>query len=321
MLATFAIAAIVLAHAPTVEWHAPPECPDAAAFTRRVSALLPERDDLEATAFVTVAADPQGGFTAEVRCVLANTATVRQVHGAACESVADAAALMLAVQIDALAVGRTMQRHAAILDAPVPPVRSPATTRASSRVSRPPPATPNPRVRRVRGGVRLGGGASFRQLPGVAPTIELGAALLIERARVQLDATWVLDRTVRLGPPNASAGADVMLVSAALRGGFGPAVGTVEFPILGGIEVGDMTARGVGVDNSRLRHAPWVAALVGAGVAWVPVRAFALRLDPSLAIALARPRFGIEVAGAQRPLYQPPVLGIRLAIALEVRFG
>lgn len=312
----------VLAHAPAVEWHAPPECPDAAAFAKRMGTLLAGRDDIEAQAVVIITTDPDGGFAAQVRCVTGGTATERQVHGPVCESVADAAALVLAVQIDALAVGAAT-RIADVRRGEAPVVSAPlrlpvAVTPGTPRLAAPPPAR---RSSRVRAAVRIGGGAAVRQVPAIAPAIEIGAALHIGRARVQLDATWVLDRAVRLAAPNADAGADVTLIAAAARAGFAPAVRTVEFPILGGLELGDMTARGVGVAGSRLRHGAWVAALVGAGVAWVPVPAFAVRFDPALAIGLARPRFGVDVPGGVRELYRPPVVGLRLALSLEVRLG
>lgn len=322
MLPPVAIAALVHAWSPTLEWHAPPQCPDDGAFAARVGALLGDATTTDAQAVVTVVAEPDGGFAAEVRCVTAGTATIRQVRGPVCESVADAAALVVAVQIDALSVDATARAQAGRrTPVPEPTVSARAARRTATPVV-PPPPTPAvpPRARRIRGALRLGGGASFRQVPAVAPAIEIGAALLVGRARVQLDATWVLERSVRLPPPQDDAGATVTLVGAALRGGFAPGVGAFEFPATGGIEVGDMTARGVGVRGSRLRHGAWVAALVGVGVAWVPVRAFALRLDPALALGLARPRFGVDAPDGARTLYQPPVVGVRLGASLEVRF-
>lgn len=316
MLASFAIFT-VLAVAPSVQWHAPPECPDDAAFAQRVGALLGGDSDASAQAVVTVQPDPAGGFRAEVRCVSDGIATVREVHGPVCESVADAAALVLAVQIDALAVGAAT---------------TPATTRVPEPVAAPPrsggrvsmrPEVPTPRAKatsRIRGAIVVGGGGSFRQVPSSSAVIMLGAALLVRRARVELDAAWVLDRPARLPAPDASAGADVGLVAAALRAGFVPRVRTVEFPLLAGIEVGDMTAKGVGVRSSRLRHGAWASVLAGAGIAWVPVPGFALRLDPMIALAVARPRFGIDAQGGLRSLPRPPVVGVRLAATLEVRF-
>jgi hypothetical protein len=301
MLVTIVTA--VLAHAPTVQWHAPPQCPDAAAFEARVGALLGDAGELDAQAVVTVVPDPQGGFVAEVRCVTAGTATAREVRGPVCESVADAAALVLAVQIDALAVEATTD-----LDArPIPPPPSPSpvdrVTRRRTAGSTAPPlvAAPPRRTRRLRGAVFVGGGGSFRQVPGASPAIAIGGALLLRRARVQLDATWVLDRTARLPAPDADAGANIG-------------------PLLAGLEVGDMTARGVGVTNARLRHGAWVAALLGPGIAWAPVPGFALRLDPAVALGLARPRFGVDAATGVRTLAQARLVGLRLAAAIEVRF-
>ncbi len=313
------IVTAVLAHAPTVQWHAPPQCPDPAAFEARVGALLGDAGELDAQAVVTVVPDPRGGFVAEVRCVTAGTATVREVRGPVCESVADAAALVLAVQIDALAVEAAID-----LDARPMPPSLPEPTRVAPRPpaapTSPPTAAPPRRARRLRGAVFVGGGGSLRQVPGASPAIAIGGALLLRRARVQLDATWVLDRTARLPAPDTDAGANIGLVTASLRAGFVPAVRTVEFPLLAGLEVGDMTARGVGVTNARLRHGAWVAALLGAGLAWAPVPGFALRLDPTLALAIARPRFGVDAAGGVRTLAQAPVVGVRLAAAIEVRF-
>lgn len=319
MLVTIVTA--VLAHAPTVQWHAPPQCPDAAAFEARVGALLGDAGELDAQAVVTVVPDPRGGFVAEVRCVTAGTATAREVRGPVCESVADAAALVLAVQIDALAVEATTDLDARPIPPPPPsPVDRVARRRTTGSTAPPVAAAPPRRARRLRGAVFVGGGGSFRQVPGASPVIAIGGALLLRRARVQLDATWVLDRTARLPAPDADAGANIGLVAASLRAGFVPAVRNVEFPLLAGLEVGDMTARGVGVTNARLRHGVWVAALLGAGIAWAPVPGFALRLDPAVALGLSRPRFGVNAATGVRTLAQAPVVGVRLAAAIEVRF-
>ncbi len=310
----------VFVHAPTVQWRAPPECPDAAAFEARVGALLGDVAGDGARAVVTVEPDPEGGFVAQVRCSAGGDETIREVRGPMCESVADAAALVLAVQIDALAVEAATAREPPSL--PPPPPREPDRVAPPTprRPSTPTPATPPPRARRLRGAVIVGGGGSLRQVPGSSPALAIGGALLVRRARVELDATWVLGRTAGLPAPDSNAGARVGLVAASLRAGFVPSVRTVEFPLLAGLEVGDMTARGVGVTNPRRRHGAWVAALVGAGVAWVPLPRFALRLDPALAFAIARPRFGVAAADGVRVLPPTPVVGVRLAATIEVRF-
>ncbi|MBK6917079.1 MAG: hypothetical protein IPH07_06745 [Deltaproteobacteria bacterium] len=310
----------VFVDAPTVQWHAPPQCPDASAFEARLGALLGDAAAYDAQAVVTVEPDPEGGFVAQVRCSAGGDETIREVRGPMCESVADAAALVLAVQIDALAVEATAAVETRPL--PPPPLREPDRAALPAPV-RPPTATPAPpprRARRLRGAVIVGGGGSFRQVPAPSPAVTVGGALLLRRARVELDATWVPGRTARLPAPDTEAGARVGLVTAALRAGFVPTVRTVSFPLLAGLEVGDMTALGVGVTNPRRRHGAWVAALVGAGIAWAPVPRFALRLDPTLALAIARPRFGVAATEGVRPLPPAPVVGVRLAATIEVRF-
>jgi hypothetical protein len=173
----------------------------------------------------------------------------------------------------------------------------------------------------LRGALRVGGGASFLTLPrAVAGVIDLGAALHVGRARVQLDVGWHLPRRAHLDPPNAAAGADIGLVAVALRGGWAPRFRTVELPILAGVEVGDMTARGVGVANHRDQRGAWVALLAGAGIAWNPLPAFALVLDPSLVIGVGRQTFGVRDGDMVKRLFRPSTVGARILAALEVRF-
>ena len=125
----------VFVHAPTVQWRAPPECPDAAAFEARVGALLGVVAGDGARAVVTVEPDPEGGFVAQVRCSAGGDETIREVRGPMCESVADAAALVLAVQIDALAVEAATAREPPSL--PPPPPREP--DRVATGVAAPDP--------------------------------------------------------------------------------------------------------------------------------------------------------------------------------------
>lgn len=316
-----------------LQWHAPATCPDGAHVAARIDALLGSSDaQAPATIAVVDVSETAGRFSALVRLGGAAGSTTRTIDGAACATVADAVALVVAVHVDVLAVGDATELDAARApDVPEPrgttprgdpAPRDPAITTPRVRPAAParPAATP-PRARpAIRGALRVGGAASFRALPGIAaPVVGLGGALLIGRARVQLDLGWQLERTHRLPAPDDEAGTDIGLLAATLRGGWVPRVRTVEFPLLAGVELGDMTARGFGLSGARRQHGAWVAALVGAGVAWVPLRSFALVLDPAVVFGLARQRFGVGDGGTVREVYRAKAVGARIGIAIEVR--
>ncbi|HWB75877.1 MAG TPA: hypothetical protein VG755_13005 [Nannocystaceae bacterium] len=320
-----------------LQWRAPQGCPEQAHVAARVDALLGPVDpqDDAAIATVDVAAEADGRFTALVRVGGAAGGAARSIAGSSCATLADAVALVIAVHVDALAVGDATELEVKLHDEVVVPEASSdaasGSERASgsddargvARASVEPVDAPPPRPRRfaLRGALRVGGGASFLALPGVvAPLLDVGAALHVGRARVQLDVGWQLARPARLNPPNEGAGADIGLVAVALRGGWAPRFRTVEIPVLGGVEIGDMTARGVGLSGSSTEHGPWVALLAGAGVAWTPLPAFALVLDPALVVGVGRQRFGARNGGGIEPLYRPRTVGARLQLALEVRF-
>lgn len=337
MIAAVHLFALVAAARGPVElqWRAPQGCPDHAHVAARVDALLGPVDPQgeAAIAAVDVVAEEGGRFSALVRVGGASGGAARSIAGNSCATLADAVALVIAVHVDALAVGDATELDVKLRDdvaVPTPPTEvvpsvgetSPTITARRAPTSEAPRARP-PKSRRfaLRGALRVGGGASFLALPGVvAPLIDVGAAFHVGRARVQLDVGWQLARPARLDPPHERAGADIGLVAVALRGGWAPRVRTVEFPVLAGVEVGDMTARGVGLSRSSNEHGPWVALLAGAGVAWTPLPAFALVLDPALVIGVGRQRFGARDGGGVEPLYRPRTVGARVQLALEVRF-
>jgi hypothetical protein len=321
------VTALVLVAAPAeprVRWTTTSAC-DAAATSTELAALLGPSTPTAAID-VEIREDAHG-FTATVAIEVDGARVSRQIDATTCAGLRSAVALIAAVQLDAVATAGAPPVQRAIASppsvvSPAPDVEPAAAaadreTVPSSR-TRPTPAV-SPRRRLARLAATIGGGVGLRVLPSASPIIRGGLGLHVRRARVALDVAWLLDRTARLPAPDDDAGAELGLRSATVRGGWAWTRRRLELPILAGIEVGDLTARGIGVSDARVRHGAWVAAVAGVGLAWIPVPAFALVFDPALAIGIGRPTFGVDAPEGVRRLYRPPVVGVRLGAAIEVR--
>jgi hypothetical protein len=311
-------------------WEAPQGCPDAAFVRERLQAYV---------------GDDAGPFTASVRVervgeehaasveVVAeagsNTRTLRAVD---CTTLADAVALVIAVDVDVLAVAsnpgvRAVTETPPPEPEPTPEPRLPLPEAVAPEVVAPRPSVASPptssRVALPRDlgfGVRFDVGFGLRALPRINLLAGLTAAIRWKRWRWEVGAAHHFAQPARLAAPDDDAGADVSLWAGTFRTRFVPARPPVEFPISIGIELGDMIGDGVGVSKSKVRHGLWGAGLLGAGLVFVPHPRVGLWLDPSLVLAFARPGFGVATPSGDRLAYQPGVAGFRATFGLEVRF-
>lgn len=336
MIGALAAAVIAMApgeHEPVVRWRSSGTCSNAGATAQQLTALLGSREAATVLDVVVTARDDR--FVAELVIAVDGATVSRSLEATTCEGLSSAIAIVAAVQIDAVAAAASAPIQRAIT-APVVIVAPPTSERPPTQGPNQPSteATPiearastpiddrsaSPRTRAVRLAFTVGGGASLRTLPAPATMIRGGASLHVRRARIALDVAWMLDRVARLPAPDEDAGAHIGLRGATLRAGWAWVQRRVEVPLLAGIEVADVSARGIGLSRARVRHGAWVAAVAGVGLAWVPVPAFALVVDPAIAVGIGRPTFGVDAPDRVRRLFRPPVVGLRLGVAVEVRF-
>ena len=325
------------AEAVALVWEAPAECPGISDVRRSLASYLGEEPAEEVGAGVQavarVTAD-EGGYRLSLRTETASGVTTRETTAEDCAVLVDATALIVAIAVDPSTVlGRS--------DGPSPAKPEPATAEPESPAepepeAEPEPATAEPELesspdvfapvepealvgaeRRVRFGLRVGGGVDVGVLPGPAGGLRLTGSLIGNRWRVELHGDYWFPRT-------AIAESDLGgRVSAGLGGAAGcgvPAIERIglEFPLCAGIEAGLLRGDPVGdrVAAPETSRQPWVAADASAALAWVPRRFLALFVRAELVVPIVRAGFRVGDIEVHRA---GPVAGRGLA-GLEARF-
>lgn len=341
--------------APGLEWSAPAQCPDAAVMRGWVeaytaagteTAVVPARGRIEASA---------GGFVLELEVDDGSGAGARRLEHEDCEALARAAALIVAVAADPVAVAqrvrvqevgvvpdlvapvptpdeaiRTSPEPQAPDPAPAPP--QPEDPPAQTQREPPPPDRPErpdrPRLRpgtRTReGGVRMGlrpeVGVGLGVLPGVAGVGVGGVVALLGRAawRVEAGGHYWPTRTAVTEPGADQAGGRLRMGTGAVRGCWSPSLRRIELPVCGGLELGGVVGRGFGDGIASQRQVElWLGVPVGLGVAWAPLRWLAIGGRIEAVIGLRRPGFHLDGVGE---VYRAGAVGARATFGVEVRF-
>jgi len=138
-------------------------------------------------------------------------------------------------------------------------------------------------------------------------------AALWPRVRLELGAAhWFARRA--LSPSGAAADIRLTQLDVAACGRLG--VGTVEFPLCAGVELGSMYGRGRRIDAPATDRLLWSAALVHGRVAWSPIRRLAVFIQPGLVVPFARFRFRIN---DDEVIHRTAPAGFRGAVGVELR--
>lgn len=331
--------ATVLALAGTVQWQAPAACPTAAAVEGRVHELLgrePAEHELRATGVVS------GGppWRLELETTIGGRRQQRTLEAENCRAVAEAAALILAVSVDPLeatqGVARTVGGVAATSGhatssatatvvapprSPVPAVIVRPEVATSETGVEPERVRPRPWLR-----LRAGGGAEAVAIPGGTGGVRLGLAVEGERAFVQLEGSYWIDRlaVLRAGPPPS--GARVGLGTVGVQGGVRLGGSRVSVPLALGLEAGGLRTRAEGLARGREVVLPWVAGVVGIGVQWSASRRVAVWGAVEGVLPLVRPRVRVGRSSAASAsddvvLHEPAVVGARALAGISIRIA
>lgn len=315
---------------PRLEWVAPPQCPDAARGAEHLARFLGGRA-LSAPARVELTA----GATGHVATVTVAGAT-RALHAEDCETLARAAALVVAVSLDPVAAATVvLEREAEVSTGGT---EGEAETAVETDVgSGAPPESiepPQPERRRAswgradmpprgdassepRGSHWLGasGGIALALVPSLTGAVRLGYAFERNALRVQAEATYATPRTITY-PGEPTVGGRFQSVAVGVRACFAPAAGRVSVPLCGGLEGGPIFGRGVGIADTRSPVGAWIGGLAGAAAVVRVHSRVALTLGADLLVALRRPAFH---AGARRTLFRATPVGLRALAGLELR--
>jgi hypothetical protein len=318
------------ATAPALDWDAPTTCPSAAAMRDKIAALAPTGARPRAARVVVVA--DATGFHAVVEIDHAGGWESRELTASSCETLADAAALVIAI-------GPTDARG----DAPLPPapvtivpptIDTPAATRppahepaaqddrATQAVPRAAAAAPAPRRRTdLRIGIAFDAGITWPNLVEVAPTLAGAIAVIGSSWRVELRAIGTTRTDKVLSEPPDSVTAELRSTLASIRAAWVPHIRTLELPLAGGVELGGVRARPQGGTNQSDATAFWLGLTAGAGLAWVPRPWLAIRAELSGLVALVQPSFGVRVVPDREVIWTAPRLGLRALAGVELRLA
>jgi hypothetical protein len=310
--------------APVVDlaWDAPPECGSRDEFIADIEALLgrplgqPDDPDLEVVARISTEVDG-------VVLVLEFGRPVeraRELRGASCAELRDAAAVVLAVTIDPFV---PLNEPEPVEPEPVEPepvepmpvaepVAEPIPVAEPEPVAEPLPAKP----RELTVLLRLAGGVEYRALPTLAGGPSLALGLRWRALRAELVGSFWLSAAKRFdAAPDVGATISLGWVAPRLCGV--PAVGRVSFPLCVGIELGGMRAAAFGTSDARARTLAWIAPQLGAAVHLHLSGPLALWVGVDAAIPVVRPSFTIAGLGE---LHRGPPFAFQGILGLEIRF-
>lgn len=294
----------------TLQWRAPKGCPGAAEVERRVAVHAAGTSGSHSAVVVT-AEVTQREHVFWVQLYLEGVSGVsrHELHSADCTVLVEATAFMAAVAMDPLA--KALEPNKA------EPSEAQATSpsvRHDDAVGSEVAATGS----RVRGFASAQAGMAVGQLAPLGGQVGVSVGLLLPHVRLGADGTFWLPSesplTVQDAPDAAlrlqmwSAGAHACAIAR---------LGPVELPVCGSAEAGLATGRSSGIADPKRSRRRWVAVGLGPGLAWSPVRWFALEAAADLVVALARPAFSIDGLGR---VFRAPLASGRVRVGIQVRF-
>ena len=348
-LASIAALALVLPTASgqspafSLEWDAPPGCPDQGYVRGEVDRLVEGGGavpiHVDARAQVQRAADDRW----RVHLVtLRNGATgERDLESTSCRSLADATALIVALTVDPerVAAHQAPQPVAppppadagppetaapaatAAPPQPAPPRPPPApSTSTSPAPPRPPPApSSSPPVPLPPGRVAilptLAGDVGT--LPRPSYGVSLAAAVLLGRLRLEGFGTyWPPESAYLSASTPAGPRGDVQLATGGARACIVALPGRLELAACPGLEIGNLHGQGVGVRAALPADGLWVAATAAGRVTWRLLPNLGLTLDVGLAVPFLRDQIILDAT----TIHQAAVAAGRAAIGPELRF-
>lgn len=328
------------AERPAVEfrWDAPAGCPGEAEVVAELERLLggplAARGGPRLTAIARVRQEPGGGYDLRLWTVRDEGTLQRSIVHAQCDALARAGALIAAMAIDPNVLGRMAEgtdaaavaREARTVEGAEPPpeppppppepVQEPVRSEPAEAEPTMQPGPATRRARAVRGGLRVSAGLSVGDLPGAGALVRVTPALLWERARLELEASYGPVRQARF-TDRPDQGADLQLASGAVRGCPVLRKGRVEFPLCAGLEVGAVYGRGVGFARTSEGRLLFAALHLAPAVLFAPHPRVAVGAIVEGAIHVARPRFVVEGTGE---VFRSAPASVRALATVELRF-
>ena len=316
-------------------WEAPEECPQGEDVRADVEGHLGgSLDELPLESWSVdgrVEADREGGYRLTLTITTPDGTHERPLHDPnSCEVVSDSAALLIALALDPEAgldepppttTGSTAAGDAATTE---PESEPPAETTKPEPPAEPPPEpeppAPKPEPPTLERDVPLvfafgvAGGIDWGTLRRVSPIGRANFAWQLPKVRVGASVTS--GAAPRFTLPPLSETITLWTWTVGVEAGPVFRVGPLEFPLIGGLEVGQLVVWPRELLDPTRQQATWAAVLVTPGIAWVPKPWLALVARVGGTISLVRPSFAVEGVGT---LHRPKPFGVRATVGLEFR--
>lgn len=317
-------------HDPPFRWETPSECPPTEAVRDAVEGHLglPLEELPLASWSVTgeVSKGDAGGWSLQLSIEVPDGRTERSLHDPHdCAAVSDAAALLIALALDPEAVAAPDRPIAS----PSEPARTSAQVNPGPAIERDPdvvppaieiaPAAEDPppddeRLRKpLHFVVGMAAGLDYGTLRGVAPIGR--ASFSWQRPRLRLGATATFGRSA-LEVPAVAQEVSVWMWAAGVEAGPVFRMGQFEFPLMVGLEAGQLILRPRVLLPPAGHQVTWAAFLLTPSAAWVPRPWVAVVLRAGATVSLVRPEFAVEGIGR---IHAPAPVGIRATLGLEFR--
>jgi hypothetical protein len=297
---------------------APESCVDPAALTDEVSDLIgkPLATVAEVDFRVQITETPQHRWRLRLETIqqrasageeIAAVRGTREIEGATCAELAEAASVALAVSVRSIA-NETAAAAASPPAAPATPSpRAPApTTPSIARAAQPTPAWHPAFV--------LALATDTGALPNTGLGVDLEAGLRRGSLEIVAFGTWFGSQDT-VGAANA--GGTFQLALGGALACFAPQRGRWTGLACAGFELGRLAGTGLGVARPETAATFWRAGRADAGVTAALGGNAALVLRVGVAVPWTRPDFVLDGAA---PVYQPSRLAGRLTTGLEIGF-
>jgi hypothetical protein len=293
---------------------APPSCVDPTALAEEVGELIgrPLVEVADVDFRIRIAETGPGKWRLHLETIDAKapaggtpaTRGSRDIEGANCAELAEAASVAIAVSVRSMEAANT----------------APAPGAAASPVSPSPPAaipaamvTPSPATPSWRPSMTLALATDTGALPGTSPGVDLEGDLQRGALRLALLATWFAAQEAN--GPGGSGGTFQLALGGALAC-FAPRFGRWTPLACGGAELGRLAGTGL-VTRPETAAVFWRAARAEAGATAALGPNTAILLRAGVAVPLARPTFVVDGSAL---VYRPSPVAVRVTAGFELGF-
>jgi hypothetical protein len=305
---------------PAITLSVPDGCPDRVALEAEIASLL-------GRPFSEIAIPPASRAALSITrdedryvLVLTSESGERTLRDPSCAALVRAAALIVALQIDAdvatLAAAAAAEAAQVVEEpvVPLPPVPAVERSRRSrfilDRAARLGDPTPPFRLPGLALGVGIALDAGL--VPSVAASFFADVVVRVDRFELRARIAYAVEQ----GQP-AGMGVRASAALGTLLGCGRPFDTSFPLAFCGGLEGGDLFARSVGVSNPAASDGGFLSAVVGAWLPLFPWPGIELALGVEGWAHVTRPLFQVAVGSSERTLYAPDPYGGRFALAIH----